>query len=252
MVILSIINQKGGVGKTTTAVNLAAGMAEQGKSVLLIDLDPQANATTGVGAIPNQNKAIHRVLTGEITLEEAIVDTGIRGVWLIPSHISLARRLTELDARTYREELLKRALRPVKDRFDYVIIDPPPALNVLSINAIAASSRLVVPCKSDKYSLDGLGDLFDTITEVSAGGPPMPYRLLMTHYDARNSRTNEVIDEALTEYRASGHVFKTKIRKNEALTQAQMEGKSIYQYDKKSAGAEDYAALTNQLIEPNE
>jgi chromosome partitioning protein len=252
MVIVSIINQKGGVGKTTTAVNLAAGLAEQGKSVLLIDLDPQANATTGVGCQPMADKAINRVLVSEIPVDQAILDTDIKGVWLIPSHISLAKRLTDLDARTYREELLKRALMPVKERFDYVLLDPPPALNVLSINAIAASERLIVPIKSDKYSHDGLGDLFDTIQEVSAGGPPMPYRLLITHYDARNSRTNEAVEDALSEYRQANRVYDVRIRKNEALTQAQMEGKSIFQFDQKSAGAEDYATLTKQLMDANE
>jgi chromosome partitioning protein len=248
MMVLSIINQKGGVGKTTTAINLAAGLGLKGKRVLLIDMDPQANATTGLGQAPDPNRGLYQILTDNVPIAEAMKETETAGVWLIPSHISLARRIGELDARTYREQLLRTRLAPVRDRFDYVVLDPPPALNILSINAVAASDRLIVPCKMDRYSLDGLGDLFETIEEVCEATPPITYRLLMTHYDGRNSRTNDVVEEELKPYREKGQVFELTIRKNEALTQAHIEGKSIFAFDKRSNGAEDYEKLTNEVL----
>lgn len=247
--VISIINQKGGVGKTTTAVNLAAGLAAANKRVLLIDIDPQANATTGVGLEPSEGHSILQALTGEIPLADIIKETPVSGLWAVPSHIRLARRTSELESRSYREELLRGALSEVKSRFDFVIIDAPPALNVLSLNAIAASDRLIIPCKLDRYSLDGLGDLFETIQDVTRGRPPLPYRLLMTQYEIRNTRTNEAIEDALAPYREKGLVLETKIRKIEALNQAHMEGKPIFAFDPKSPGAEDYKALTTEVLQ---
>lgn len=248
MVVISIINQKGGVGKTTTAVNLAAGLAGQNKRVLLIDIDPQANATTGVGLEPNAEHSVLQVLTGEGPISEIMQQTPTSGLWAVPSHIRLARRLSELESRSYREELLRSALSSVKDRFDYIIIDPPPALNVLSQNAIAASDWLVIPCKMDRYSLDGLGDLFETIEDVSRARQPLPFRLLMTQFESRNTRTNLAIEDALASYREEGKLIDLKIRKNEKLNQAHMEGQPIFAFDPKSAGAVDYAVLTTEVL----
>jgi chromosome partitioning protein len=246
--VISVINQKGGVGKTTTAINLSAGLAEKRKRVLLIDTDPQANATTGVGLEPDAERSVFHVLSGSAPIMEAVRQTELAGLWVLPSHIHLARRINELEARAYREELLRNALAPAAERFDYVVIDPPPALNVLSQNAIAASDWLVIPCKMDKYSLDGLGDLFDTIKDVTRGRAPLPHKLLLTQYESRNTRTNEAIESELAEYLEKGHIYKTRIRKNEALNQAHLVGRPVLDYDPKSAGAEDYRALVLEVL----
>lgn len=246
--VISICNQKGGVGKTTTAINLSAGLAEKRKRVLLIDLDPQSNATTGAGLEPAAERSVFHVLTGSVPIMDAVRQTDLAGLWVLPSHIHLARRINELEARSYREELLRTALAPAIDRFNYVVIDPPPALNVLSQNAIAASDWLVIPCKMDKYSLDGLGDLFDTIQDVTRGRSPLPYKLLLTQYESRNTRTNAAIEQELEEYRTKGLIYSTRIRKNEALNQAHLVGQSVFKYDAKSVGADDYRALVLEVI----
>lgn len=245
--IISICNQKGGVGKTTTAINLAAAMQEAGKRTLLIDIDPQANATTGVGEHPAAERSVFHVLSGKATVAEAIRETKF-GLKLLPSHIHLARRVNELEARSYREELLRTALLPVVRDFDFVVVDSPPALNVLSQNAIGTSDWLIIPCKMDRYSLDGLGDLFDTIQEVKRDQQAVKYKILLTMYDARTTRTNAAIEQDICDYIEKGRVYKTRIRRSEAINQAHLVGQPVFAFDPASHGAEDYRALTQEIL----
>ena len=245
--IISIANQKGGVGKTTTAINLAAAFQDAGKQALLIDIDPQANATTGVGLPPATERSIFHVLEGSVPISEAIRETEF-GLKVIPSHIHLAKRVNELEARSYREELLRTALSPIAREFDFVVVDSPPALNVLSQNAIGTSDWLIIPCKMDRYSLDGLGDLFDTIHEVNRGQPTTRYKILLTMYDSRTTRTNTAIEQDICDYIEKGQVYKTRIRRNEALNQAHLVGQPVFSFDPSSNGAEDYRALTQEIL----
>ena len=253
MKIISILNQKGGTGKTTTAINLSSGLAYNGKKTLLTDLDPQSHSTIGLGIeVNDQNLSISKALSyPEIPLKGIISKTYIKNLDLAPSHISLARTAQQMYTRLYKETTLNRLIRPIKKDYDYILIDCPPSLGVLTINALFASDFLIVPCQISRYSLDGLSDLMDIVRVVKDTGneknKDMPYlRILLTMFDTRNKITNEFILKELEPFK--DRIFKTKIMKNEALNQAQIAQKSIFDFDPKSRGAENYKELTKEIL----
>lgn len=253
MKVISILNQKGGTGKTTTAINLSSSLAYKKKKTLLIDIDPQSHSTIGLGIeIEDQSSSISKILSNlEIPLKEVITKTYIKNLNIAPSHISLARTAEQIYTRLYKEATLNKAIQPIKKDYDFIIIDCPPSLGVLTINALFASNFLIVPCQMSRYSLDGLSDLMDVVRAVKNTGDEkdknMSYlRILLTMFDVRNKITNEFILKELEPFK--DRIFKTKIMKNEALNQAQITQKSIFDFDPKSRGAENYKELTKEIL----
>jgi chromosome partitioning protein len=247
--IIAIANQKGGVGKTTTSVNLSAGLASIGKRVLLIDIDPQGNTTSGVGV----NKAdvencIYDVLINEVDPREAIVPTMVDGLSIIPATIQLAGAEIELVPTISREVRLKRAISQVKSQFDYVIIDCPPSLGILTINSLTAADSVLIPIQCEYYALEGLSQLLNTVrlvqkhlnTSLQIEG------VLLTMFDARTNLGIQVIEEVKKYFQQK--VYKTVIPRNVRLSEAPSHGQSIITYDPKSKGAEVYLELAKEVV----
>lgn len=244
--IVAIINQKGGTGKTTTAINLSAGLAIKGYRTLLVDIDPQAHSTSGLLDLPRDQKTINDVLIarrGEYP--NAILTTPINNLFLIPSTIKLAVSAEHLYMRSFRERLLKDYVDTVKKDFSFVIIDCPPTLGVLASNAIYASDWILIPTTPARYSLDGIADLFHTIDELR-GKDFKNILLLITMFDTRTTATNEFIREQLAPY--ENILLKTVIHRNEALNQSQIAQQDIFTFKKDSRGAEDYKKLTEEIL----
>lgn len=247
--IIAIANQKGGVGKTTTSVNLGAGLATIGKRVLLIDIDPQGNTTSGVGI----NKAdvencIYDVLINEVDPREAIIPTMVDGLSIIPATIQLAGAEIELVPTISREVRLKRAISQVKGQFDYVIIDCPPSLGILTINSLTAADSVLIPIQCEYYALEGLSQLLNTVrlvqkhlnTSLQIEG------VLLTMFDARTNLGIQVIEEVKKYFQQK--VYKTVIPRNVRLSEAPSHGQSIITYDPKSKGAEVYLELAKEVV----
>lgn len=250
---IAILNQKGGTGKTTTAINLSSGLAYKGKKTLLIDIDPQNHSSIGLGIeIENQNLSISKILSNsEAQIRKIVAKTYIKNLDIIPSHISLARIAEQMYTKLYKEATLNKAIQPIKKDYDYIIIDCPPSLGVLTINALFVSDLLIVPCQISRYSLDGLSDLMDVVRAVKYAwdkkNESISYlRILLTMFDVRNKITNEFILKELEPFK--NRIFKTKIMKNEALNQAQIAQKSIFDFDPKSRGTENYRELTKEIL----
>ncbi len=253
MKTIAILNQKGGTGKTTTAINLSSGLAYKGKKTLLIDIDPQNHSTIGLGIeIVDQDLSISKVLSNqEGLLKEIIAKTYIKNLDMVPSHISLAKTAEQMYTKLYKESTLNRAIQPVKKNYDYIIIDCPPSLGVLTINALFASDLLIVPCQMSRYSLDGLSDLIDIVRAVKNTSSEKDtnmscLRILLTMFDVRNKVTNDFILKELELFK--NMILYTKIMKNEALNQSQIAQKSIFDFDPKSRGAENYENLTKEIL----
>jgi chromosome partitioning protein len=253
METIAILNQKGGTGKTTTAINLSSGLAYKGKKTLLIDIDPQNHSSIGLGIeIVDQDLSISKVLSNqEALLKEIIAKTYIKNLDIVPSHISLARTAEQMYTKLYKESILNRAIQPVKKNYDYIIIDCPPSLGVLTINALFASDLLIVPCQMSRYSLDGLSDLIDIVRAVKNTSSEKDtnmscLRILLTMFDVRNKVTNDFILKELGLFKKM--ILNTKIMKNEALNQSQIAQKSIFDFDPKSRGAENYENLTKEIL----
>ena len=244
--IIAIVNQKGGVGKTTTCVNLTAALTEAGKRVLLCDFDPQANATSGMGVDKTVSKGIYEVVIGDMPAADAIVHT--RWGDVLPSNKALAGAGIELITLEQRESLLRRALTPLRESYDFILIDCPPSLELLTLNALCAADSLLVPVQGEYYALEGLSDLMNTVRLVRRS---LNTRLelegvLLTMFDGRTNLALQVAEEV--KHYFPGKVFATVVPRNVRLSEAPSHGKPITAYDRTSRGAEAYTALAAEFL----
>ncbi|WP_018674486.1 ParA family protein [Riemerella columbina] len=249
--IIGIANQKGGVGKTTTSVNLAAALGVLEKKVLLIDADPQANATSGLG-VEEVNNSTYDLLEHHATARECIVPTTSPNLDIIPSHIDLVAAEIELVDKDQREYMLKTALEEVKDEYDFIIIDCAPSLGLITVNALTAADAVIIPIQCEYYALEGLGKLLNTIKNVqnSHNSELDIEGLLLTMYDARLRLSNQVVEEVNTHF--PDMVFETVINRNVRLSEAPSFGESILMYDAESKGAIQYIQLAEEVLLKNE
>ncbi len=250
--IVSIANQKGGVGKTTTAVNLSTIIAKKGKKVLLIDADPQGNATSGLGIDKNVELSTYDILVNDTTIDEVIMKTSIKNLTICPSNISLAGAEVELVSMMSREQRLKEKLEPVKDYFDYIFIDCPPSLGLVTLNSFTASNSVLIPVQCEYFALEGLGQLLNTVNlvkkhlnkEIEIEGA------LLTMYDIRTNLSNQVVKEVKKYF--DNKVYKTVIPRNVRLSEAPSYGMPITVYDPRSKGAKSYIKFAKEFLKENE
>ena len=247
--VMAIANQKGGVGKSTTAINLGAYLALEGKKVLIVDLDPQSNATSGLGIGPNgTGKQIYEVLVDEVAIEEIIVPTTIQGLDLAPSSLGLAGAEVELVSVLSRENRLKKSLERIKESYDLILIDCPPSLGLLTVNALAAADKVLIPIQCEYYALEGLVLLLHTVEKIrvhlnpglSIGG------ILLTMHDSRTNISKQVMEEVRRQY--PQETFATVIPRNVRLSEAPSYGQAISEYDPQSKGALAYQNLAKEMI----
>jgi len=247
--IISIANQKGGVGKTTTAVNLSAALAKIGKKVLLVDCDSQANATTGLGIDkPSLEASLYQGLIGQVNMEEIVLPTVLPKLMMVPANIDLIGFEIEMVSAQGRENKLKDLIGQVADQYDFVIIDCPPALSLLTLNAFTASNSVLIPLQSEFFALEGLGQLLDTIRRVkSSFNPGLKIKgILFTMYDKRTNLSQHVVADAQKYFKDM--VFKTKIPRNVKLGEAPSYGLPVILYDKQSQGSKSYMAFARELL----
>ncbi len=249
--VIAVANQKGGVGKTTTSVNLAACMAAAGKRVLLFDLDPQANATSGVGVEKVEGASAYRPLFGEGTLTEKIKPTAYERLWLIPSEVDLCGADVELARSENHLMRLKMALQPVRDsgNYDVILVDCPPSLGILTLNAFAATDGVLVPLQCEYYALEGISMMSRVLGQLREAGvnPHLNiFGVVMTMFDARTKLSNEVVSEVRSQL--AERVFETVIPRSTKLAEAPSFGKPIIHYDKYSAGSAAYEVLADEVM----
>lgn len=247
--IISIANQKGGVGKTTTAVNLSAALAVLEKKVLLVDCDPQANATSGLGVNPDElENSVYECLLGQVDAEDVIYETDTPNLDLLPTRIDLVGAEVELVGEKGREQFLQRVLEPLRDQYDYIIIDCSPSLGLITLNALTASDSVIIPIQSEYFALEGLGKLLNTIrivqtrlnTKLAIEG------LLITMYDNRLRLARQVVEDVRSHF--GPLVFDTIIFRNTKLAEAPSYGKSIIMHDAASTGAVNYLNLAQEIL----
>jgi chromosome partitioning protein len=243
--IIAVINQKGGVGKTTTAVNLSAQLASDRSPVLLIDLDPQGNATSGLGLPKDMGLTTYEMLLGGATLEQAVHPTNRPGLYILPANANLAAAEIELVGMLQRELALRNALQTAA--YEYVIIDCPPALGLLTINALSAASTILIPVQTEYYALEGLGQLLATVQRVRQSLNPSLDLLgvVLTMYDKRTSLSEQVMDELHNHF--GDKVFKVVVPRNVRLAEAPSFGKTIFEHDRWSKGARAYKNLAKEV-----
>ncbi|MDO7171773.1 ParA family protein [Mariniflexile sp. AS56] len=250
--IIAIANQKGGVGKTTTSINLAASLGVLEKKVLLIDADPQANATSGIGIdVETVEIGTYQLLEHSSSARDAILKTETPNLDIIPAHIDLVAIEIELVDKENREYMLKKALEEIKDDYDYILIDCAPSLGLLTLNALTAANAVIIPIQCEYFALEGLGKLLNTIKSVQKiHNPELDIEgLLLTMYDSRLRLSNQVVEEVQKHF--NDMVFQTIIQRNVKLSEAPSFGESIINYDASSKGASNYLSLAKEIIIKN-
>lgn len=250
--IIAIANQKGGVGKTTTSVNLSACLGKAGKKTLIIDIDPQGNTTSGLGIDPkNLDLSIYDCLINNTKMKDVILKTEFDNLWIVPSNINLAGAELELVMQEQREYLLKKSIYDIKDYFDFILIDCPPSLGLITLNSFTAADSILIPIQCEYYALEGLSQLTNTIKMVkrSLNKALSIEGILLTMFDARTNLSIQVVDEVKKFF--GGKVFSTIIPRNVRLSEAPSFGQPIIEYDKNSRGAECYTDLAEEVIERN-
>lgn len=253
MRVIAIANQKGGVGKTTTAINLSACLAELGKKVLTIDMDPQGNTTSGLGIEKNEvENTIYDLLLDELPIEDCILEGPMEQLDVIPSNVDLSAAEINLLSVAEREFILKKSVDRIRENYDYIIIDCPPALSMLTINALTTADSVMVPIQCEYYALEGLSQLMYTINLVKERlNPELEIEgVVFTMYDVRTNLSMQVVENV--KYNLDQHIYNTLIPRNVRLAEAPSHGLPINLYDNRSAGAESYRKLAKEVIEKNE
>ena len=250
--IIAIANQKGGVGKTTTSINLSASLAENGKKVLVIDSDPQGNTTSGFGIEKNElENSIYELLLGDCSVEECVIKRENTRLSILPANVNLAAAEVELIDAPSKEFILKREIDYIRDKYDYIIIDCPPSLSLLTINALTTADSVLVPIQCEYYALEGLSQLIYTVNLVKSRlNPELDMEgVVFTMYDSRTNLSEDVVQNVRSVLKQ--HIFDTIIPRNIRLAEAPSRGLPINEYDPRSAGAEAYSSLAKELIRKN-
>ena len=250
--VISVANQKGGVGKTTTTINLSTILAKKGKRIMLIDADPQGNATSGVGVDKEVELSFYDVLTNDTEIIDTLEKTEIRNIVVCPSNINLAGAEVELVSMMSREQRLKEKLDKIKERFDYIFIDCPPSLGLITLNAFTASDSVLIPVQCEYYALEGLGQLLNTINLVKKhlNKDIQIEGALLTMYDMRTNLSNQVVKEVKRYF--NNKVYKTVIPRNVRLSEAPSYGMPITEYDPRSKGAKSYEKFAKEFLKIND